>query len=63
MSRRRQRIAEEVDRKDIKLPIYDKTERRKIRNYMHTLKLNTSIDEEDFDEDDFDDYEDEILNK
>jgi hypothetical protein len=63
MSRRRQRIAEEVDRKDLKLPIYDKTERRKIRNYMHTLTLNPSIDEEDFDEDDFDDYDEELFKK
>lgn len=57
-SRRQHRVAEDVDRRKLKTPIYDKTQRRKVKNYMNTLNRSYNIDEEYEDDDEFDDYDD-----
>lgn len=58
-SRRQHRVAEDVDRRKLKTPIYDKTQRRKVKNYMNSLNKSYSIDEEFEDDDEYDeDYDD-----
>jgi hypothetical protein len=60
-------MVEDVDRRKLKTPIYDKTQRRKVKHYMNTLNKSFNIDEEfeDIDEEfeDYDDFEEEINKK
>lgn len=58
-SRRQHRVAEDVDRRKLKTPIYDKTQRRKVKHYMSTLNKSYNIDEEyEDDDEEFEDYDD-----
>lgn len=61
MSKRKDKIFEEIEFRKPKTPIYGKTQRRKVKHFMNSLNANYPIDE-DYDDEDYDDedeYDDE----
>lgn len=54
MSKRRDRVFQDIELRKPKTPIYGKTQRRKVKTYMNSLNANYPIDE-DYDDEDYDD--------